>query len=437
MDQLQNKSLQRKKWLMYLLLIAIFMLGFFERFAPAVFASDLMAEFRTSGSMLGTMTAMYFVTYTALQIPAGVLADRVGPREIVGIGAVIAGLGSLIFSFAPTYALVSIGRLLVGLGGATVFIGIMKFNAEWFAKERYGLISGITLLLGNLGAALSAGPLAVLLSYATWRNTFFLTGLIAITLGILIYAVVRNSPQEVGFNQTQAVSRKKNRNRWDNELRSVFAEKSVWPVLIASVGTNAVFYAFVGLWGVPLLTDSFQLTIREASLYTTAGLVGYGIASVVIGWCSDKAGVRKPFVVVSSVLACVGWLGLLIAPWQPGWSGFLLYTIVGVSAAQMVVSFAVVKEAVSPLVAGMALALVNAGVFLAVGGIQPLFGLIMDMMSDGAQVSGVSVYTFTHYQWGLGMMFFISAVGMIVSMFVKETYCGREIEMEQKEVNEG
>ncbi|WFT74189.1 MFS transporter [Halobacillus naozhouensis] len=412
---------------MYILLVFIFMLGFFERFAPGAFASDLMVEFKITGATLGSITAVYFVTYTALQIPAGVLADRVGPKKIVSTGAIIAGLGSLIFSLSPTLALISFGRFLVGLGGATVFIGIMKFNTQWFNKKNYGMISGVTLLLGNLGAAISAGPLAVLLSYVTWRNTFLTTGVTAISLGILIYLFVENSPKDAGFNQNMNDSRTEGmKEKWYKELIQVFLNKDIWPIFIASIGTNATFYAFAGLWGIPLLTDSFDLSNKQASLNTTIGLTAYGFFSLVIGWWSDKAGTRKPFVIGSSLISALGWLGLIILPWQPGWSGILLYLMIGLAAAQMVVSFAVVKEVVPSWVAGMALALVNTGVFLAVSLIQPLFGLMIDLSWSGAWMDGARQYSFENYRSGLWLTFAISFAGLIASFFVTETYCGEK-----------
>jgi sugar phosphate permease len=406
------------------------MLGFFERFAPAAFAADLMSEFKISGSTLGTITAVYFITYTALQIPAGILSDRFGPRKIVGTGAIIAGLGSLLFSVSPTLSLIGLGRFLVGLGGATVFIGIMKFNTQWFHKRNYGMISGITLLLGNLGAAISAGPLAVILDYFTWRNTFGTTGTISIVLGIIIVLYVKNEPSEAGFTvhykDSDKQSYKANQEKWYLELYKVTVNKHIWPIFVASIGTNATFYAFAGLWGIPLLTDSFALSNNEASLYTTLGLTAYGLASVMIGWWSDKVGLRKPFVIASSFLAAFGWLGLIIFPWQPGWSGLFLYLIIGLAAAQMVVSFAAVKELVPTHVAGMALALVNTGVFLAVSLIQPLFGWILDISSNDVFIDGMRYYTFENYRYGLWFSFIISLTGLVASLFVKETYCGEK-----------
>ena len=151
------------RWSIYAILVAIYMLAFFHRMAPAVISSDLMKAFNTSGAALGSLAAMYFYIYTAMQIPAGVLADTLGARATVTAGTIVAGCGSIVFGIAGTFATASVGRALVGLGVSVVFVGLFKSNSVWFSERHFGIISGLTVLLGNVGAMASAGPLAVVL----------------------------------------------------------------------------------------------------------------------------------------------------------------------------------------------------------------------------------------------------------------------------------
>ncbi len=138
----------------FVILILAYMLVFFHRMAPAVVSSDLMRAFGTTGAALGSLAAMYFYIYTTMQIPAGIIADTVGARASVTVGNLVAGCGSIIFGLAGSFASASLGRALVGLGVSVIFVGLMKSNSLWFSERNYGLISGLTLLLGNIGASL-------------------------------------------------------------------------------------------------------------------------------------------------------------------------------------------------------------------------------------------------------------------------------------------
>jgi len=169
-------------WSIYALLATSYILVFFHRIAPAVVSADLMRDFGATGAALGSLAAMYYYLYTVMQIPAGVLADTVGARLSVTLGNGVSGIGSILFGLADTFWEAALGRALVGLGVSVVFVGLMKSNTLWFRDRDYGFISGLTLLLGNVGALLAAGPLAGVLTIWSWRTVFVALGVLALAL---------------------------------------------------------------------------------------------------------------------------------------------------------------------------------------------------------------------------------------------------------------
>ncbi|MGB9356530.1 MAG: MFS transporter, partial [Azonexus sp.] len=93
---------KRRRWLALGIVALAYVLSFFQRFAPAGIAQDLATAFQTSAASLGVLAATYFYVYTVMQIPTGILADTLGPRKILALGAVIGGLGSFMFGLAPS-----------------------------------------------------------------------------------------------------------------------------------------------------------------------------------------------------------------------------------------------------------------------------------------------------------------------------------------------
>src|SRR3990172_8317582 len=189
----------RVRLLIYSVLAVSYMLVFFHRIAPAVVATDLMRAFDTTGAALGSLAAIYFYVYAAMQIPAGVLADTLGVRRAGSAGALLAGVGSIVFALAPSFTVATFGRFLVGLGVSVVFVGFMRVNADWWSERRYGFISGMTVFLGNVGAILAASPLAALLGYASWRTIFIVIGMLSIVIAAFTYLFVRDRPEDMGF----------------------------------------------------------------------------------------------------------------------------------------------------------------------------------------------------------------------------------------------
>jgi sugar phosphate permease len=421
------RRFNRVRWTIYAVLVVSYMMAFFHRMAPGVVAADLMQAFQTSGVALGSLAAMYYYVYTAMQIPAGVLADTLGPRVSAGAGSVVAGVGSILFGMADDFAAASVGRLLVGLGVSVVFVGLMRSNTVWFSERRYGLVSGLTLFLGNLGSILAAGPLAALLGYYSWRAVFVAAGLISLLLGLLTFWKVRNRPEDAGFPSVRAMAGQaehaQSDRHWWHDLLAVLGNRRVWPGFFINFGITGSLLAFAGLWGVPLMRDVHGLARGAASLYTTASLVGFALAAFFFGGFSDRIGRRKPVILGAGLLSCASWLALLTLPWGPGWSGLALYAALGLSAGGFVVTYAVAKEWTPPASAGMAIALVNTGLFLGAAIMQPLFGWAMDLTWSGAMANGVRVYALADYRNGLLASLGFTLLAVVGALFLRETHC--------------
>jgi sugar phosphate permease len=305
----------------------------------------------------------------------------------------------------------------------------MKNNTVWFAPGSYGVMAGVTMLLANVGSVLASGPSAAVLRWLSWRDLFAAAGMVSLVLAVGVYLVARDLPEHAGFSPVVTLPRphqhRSNRPKLGErslrgDLNRVRTIRGLWPAFWAAIGTNATFYAFAGLWGIPLLTDGFGLPNSDAALYTTLGLLAYGIASFVIGLYSDRLGRRKPLIIAASVAAVVGWLALGVLPWSPGWSGLALYLLVGLAGCQVVVAFANVKELVPTRLAATALAVVNFGVFLGAALIETLFGSILDTLRRGTS-TGPRHYPLSDYRAALWLPIAVSVLGLLMSLRCRET----------------
>ncbi|MFD5736235.1 MFS transporter [Streptomyces sioyaensis] len=406
------------RWSGYAVLTACFLSGFFYRFAPATFAQSLSESLGTSAAQLGVLAAWHFWVYTAAQIPAGVLVDRLGTRLCVAAGTMVTALGAFTQATAGGLVQASMGPILTGLGLSVVFVGVMKNNAVWFAPKHYGAITGLTMLLANLGSVLAGSPSALLLHHMSWRTIFVTASAISLLLAVAVLVLVRNRPGHTGLLPLPPTRANADGSAWQG-VKDALRRREIWPIFWCTIGTNGTFYAFSGLWGVPVLTDGFGLSNSHAALYTTLALAAYGIGALLIGLVSDRLGRRKPLLLASSAAASAGWLLLALAPWHPGWSGLALYLLVGLAAAQVTVSFATLKELVPGYAAATALAVANTGVFAASAVIQPVFGWIIDLTHH----AGSGTPSLHSYRMALLLPVVFSVVGLLGALRSRETWC--------------
>ena len=176
------RSSQGRAWLVWSVAAGCYAYGFFQRVAPSVIVDDLMTAFALDATLLGTLSAAYFYTYAALQIPLGVLIDRFGPRRLLLLGAILAALGGTLFALAGGLATALLARGLIGAGVGVAYIATLKLVGAWFPLHRFGLLAGLTLAAGTLGAIGAQLPLALAVGTFGWRPVLLVVGIAALAL---------------------------------------------------------------------------------------------------------------------------------------------------------------------------------------------------------------------------------------------------------------
>ncbi|MDD2928460.1 MAG: MFS transporter [Sideroxydans sp.] len=423
LNDLQSNQLVRLRWTAFGIVGLAYVLSFFHRFAPAAISSDLQLAFNTTGASLGGLAATYFYVYTVMQIPTGILADTLGPRRVVAIGGVIAGIGSILFGMADTLAMASIGRLLVGLGVSVAFICMLKLNAVWFHDRHFGTATGATILLGNLGSVLAAAPLAWALGFVSWRTVFIAVGLASLVLAALAWWYVRNHPGEAGLPSLRELDGKESHpaheGHWYDGLLVVIKNRATWPGLWVNMGLAGTLFAFGGLWAVPFLHDVYGMDRAMATDHTTLLLAGFAIGAFFIGTLSDRMGRRKPVMFAGALVYSMCWVVLWTGTQMSGVLSHILFLVMGLSAPSFTLSWACAKEVNPPALSGMATSVVNVGAFLGTAIMQPLVGWAIDRAHAGSELP----LGLADYQAGMGIMLGFSLMGLFAILFVRETYC--------------
>ncbi|MBU1424988.1 MAG: MFS transporter [Gammaproteobacteria bacterium] len=420
----QSNQLVRLRWTAFVIVGLAYVLSFFHRFAPAAISSDLQQTFHASAAELGGLSATYFYVYMVMQIPTGILVDTLGPRRVVAIGGLIAGIGSLLFGMADTLAVASVGRLLVGLGVSVTFISMLKLNAAWFHDRHFATMTGATILLGNTGSLLAAAPLAWVLAFVSWRSAFASIGVFSLLLAVLAWFLVRNNPGEAGLPSLRELDGKAahpaHTGHWYDGLLIIVKNRATWPGLWVNMGIAGTLFAFGGLWAVPFLRDVYGMDRTAATNHTTLLLTGFAIGAFFIGMLSDRLGHRKPVMIAGALGYFLCWLPMLSGMPMSSAASYVLFFVMGLCAPSFTLSWSCAKEVNPPALSGMATSVVNVGAFLGTAILQPMVGWAIDHAHAGA---GAAPLGLGDYQAGIAIMAGFSLMGLIATLFIRETYC--------------
>lgn len=243
----------RTRWFLWGTLAVAFLLVNVYRLSSAVLSEELMVAFDTTGAELGTLHAAFFYVYAPMQIPAGVLADRAGPRYAATVGAVVMNLGALWFAFAGSYTSGLLARALIGLGGSVIFVSILRFCANWFRADEFATMNGITVAVAGVGGIVATTPLAVAITTFGWRSTLGLLGTLGLSVAVLVFVLVRDSPERAGLAPIEGVPRQTKLSLREVRVHAagVFRDRYTWVIGLMVFCTTGTNLTLVGLWGVP------------------------------------------------------------------------------------------------------------------------------------------------------------------------------------------
>ncbi len=420
---MKNNSPVWLGWLMWGLVAMLYLIGFFQRLAPAVMVEELMREFSISGAALGSLSAVYFYSYAAMQIPSGLLADSIGPRRLSTYACIVCALGILIFAWGPSIYYAYVGRFFIGASVAVAWVCCMKLAGHWFPANRFATVTGVGLLVGNIGGVLAGVPLSEAVAGVGWRTAMSISGGITLVIAALIWLVVRDDPNSYGYKSYAHASVLKNGSLpAAAALKSVVGRKDTWLLFFAGGLQVAPVLVFAGLWGVPYLTQVHGLERTQAATITSTMLIAWAVGGPLVGAWSDRIGLRKLPYLLSTALATLFWSLFLFVD-LPYILLYPLLACIGLVSGGIIIGFAFAREVNHPGASGAVGGVVNMSVLGIAAIMQPMLGKILDSHWDGILLNGARIYSGTAYSSAFIWLLVSSALSVVMVLFTRESHC--------------
>lgn len=346
-----------------------YLLSYLVRSVNAVISPELTREFGLAPGALGLLTSAYFVTFSALQIPAGILLDRYGPRRVEPVLLAIAAIGAFAFAAADGLAGLTFARALIGAGVSICLMAPLKAIATWYPRDRQASLAGWMMVAGAAGALAATTPVEIALRFVDWRALFVGIGAFALASAIAIVVTVPDLPPhaEPPSLATQL-----------DGARRVFVEPRFWWIVpVGGLGMGS-FMAIQGLWSVPWMMEVEGRTRAEAARVLLA--MGFAILAgyLFLGSTATRLAKRG---FGSSHLYLAGWAVHVVAiaaitfrvPHSEVW-----WCLYGLGAAANILAFTVLNEGFPASLAGRANTAINLTMFAGTFVVQWGIGIAVD-----------------------------------------------------------
>ncbi len=280
--------------------------------AYALAAPEFAAEFHLSDTGRGTLGSAFFWTYGLLQIPAGSLVDRFGPKWPLAAGFLLWCLCSAACGLAGGFLAMLGFRLLLGLFEAVVTPAGLRWIRDHIEERRRGMATGIFFSGSKYGPAVAAPVAAWLIREHGWRTMFLDQGLYGLLWLVpwLLFAARGRPVAKAAVETTETAP----------PFASLLNSRLMWGVLIGTFSYNYfVFYAMT--WLPAYFVEQRHLSLTSSGFYSGFSYGGMAAMAILAGiaadWFiergSDPLITRRNFTIVGLLLASTVAFGALAA----------------------------------------------------------------------------------------------------------------------------
>lgn len=388
--------------------VVAYVVAVLNRSSLGVAGLETAARFDVGASLLATFAVAQLVVYAGLQIPVGVLLDRLGPRLLIAGGAVLMGAGQLVLAVATEVPGALLGRVLVGAGDAMTFVSVIRLIPAWFPVRRVPLLTQVTGAVGQLGQILSAVPLVLVLHGRGWSVAFGSLAVLSLATALLVASLVRDSPDDPGRRTRtwrrrpagtdertadEVLRTRAARAADGGALRAVVREPGVWLGFWAHFLTPFSSQVVVLLWGFSFFVEAQGRTTGEASVLLSVNVVAAIVSGPLLGeLAARRPGRRTRAVLVIAVAVAVAWVVVLAPPGPRGLGVLVVFSVVvAVGGPASLIGFDLARSCVAPARLGTATGLVNTGGFVAALTSMLAIGVALDVLAPAGD-RGIDAY---------------------------------------------
>jgi MFS family permease len=402
----------RRSWVIFAVGTFAYVVAVMQRTTLGVAGVQANERFDISASVLSSLAVVQLIVYAGLQIPIGVILDRVGPRWLLIVGAALMVGGQLTLAFAPSVGVAIAGRILVGAGDATMFVSVIRLINTWFAGRQVPLLAQWFGNIGQTGQVLSAIPFAFVLQAWGWSPAF--VGTAAVSAIVLVLIILFISDRRTAGDGAERVE------SWSEALRELRrgmrrpgTQLGFWSHFV----TQSSGVVFALLWGYPFMVSALGYSPALASTMIIVIVLSGMVAGPVLGMLTARYPYRRSNLVLAIVLAmATAWASVLLWPGTPPvWLIVLLLVTLGVGGPGSQIGFDFARTFNPRRGLGSATGFVNVGGFLASFVMMFLIGVVLDALSGLRIAAGDpgDLYSLDSFRLAFAVQYVVVGVGVV------------------------
>jgi MFS family permease len=380
------------------------------RMSSSIMVDDLMHSFKIDASELAHLSSLSMYSYAIMQIPAGLLIDRLGIRTIQLFSISMCLSGTSLFIASHQLWVAELGRVLIGIGGSSAFICINKISCEYFPPLRRSFLIGLALAAGTVGAYSGSNIIAFFIKTISWQKILFYLNFFGIFSFLLSWF----------FIPSRSSQKYKNSSLFSELMRLTFM-KEMWIYSIIALGVYLCMSVIADLWGISFIINRFNVEKQLATNIVSLMYIGTCLGSLILSFLADYLQ-NKLFFIKYSTYALFFFTGILIfCPLTHLFLFSFLFLIIGFLCGSTILCYSRISEYVPQKTIATTTGFMNCIVMLSGAWIAEKVGHLLDFFWKGAlNPNGTRWYSIENYQKSLSLILIVMVFSVISTFFMNQ-----------------
>ncbi|TLQ44783.1 MFS transporter [Streptomyces marianii] len=370
--------------------VSVYFVAVIFRTSLGVAGLDAADRFDVNASALSTFSILQLLVYAGMQIPVGLMVDRLGTKRVLTIGVVLFTAGQLGFALSPSYGTALGARALLGCGDAMTFISVLRLGSRWFPARRGPFVAQVAALFGMAGNLVSTIVVSRMLDGLGWTATFAGSAAAGAVVLVLLLLFLKDHPEGWEPPPAEHAGAAFVRRQIALSWREPGTRLGLW----VHFTTQFPAMVFLLLWGLPFLVEAQRLPRDTAGGLLTLVVVSNMVVGLVYGQIVARHhAARAPLALGTVGATATVWAAALAHPGPaPMWLLITLCAVLGACGPASMIGFDFARPANPPDRQGTASGIVNMGGFVASMTTLLAVGVLLDATGGDYRIAFSSVF---------------------------------------------
>lgn len=378
-------------WLAWFLASLFYAYQYILRVLPGVIMPDVLARFNIDAATFGQFSGAYYIGYSLIHIPLGIMLDRFGPKKIMPIFILLAVMGMMPLIATHWWVYPIVGRFFVGIGSSAAVLGAFKIIRFMFPESQFSRMLSFTFIMGLLGAMYGGSPLNYICGLFGYQSVVMALIVFGIALSALMYIIIPEMP----IRHTESIK------------KDVFTLLTSWKLLLACICagcTMGPLEGFADVWGSGFLKHVYGLDGVIAASLPSCIFLGMCFGGPILSFIAETYKAYIQTIIVAIMCMLVSFTALIFGFVNVSLMS-ILFVLIGICCGDKVLILHVTPRFVPTELVGLSSAVTNM--------ILMIFGYVFHV-SIGLTVNSMGGPTNAlAYTYGIGVIPVGLSVGLV------------------------